>query len=89
MPFHSDDETSIRQDSAVISVSFGDSRVMAFRGKRRCRSLCKTTVYHGSVLFFSKATNLMFEHCIQPVLSNDKIDNSLGRLSFTFRTMVN
>ena len=84
--FHSDNEPEILANSVILTISLGCTRTMAFREKHHNNSLiCKTRLEHGSVLVFTKANNLTFEHCILPSNSTVRPD---GRISCTLRHLA-
>ena len=81
IPFHSDNEPSICQNSSIFTYSIGQSRTMLFRDLITKKLLCKTRLDHNSLIIFPKLSQSCFEHSIVA-------DNSVDpRLSLTFRRL--
>ena len=81
IPFHSDNEPSICQNSFIFTYSMGQTRTMLFRDLNTKKLLCKTRLDHGSLILLPKLSQSCFEHSIAA-------DNSVyPRLSLTFRKM--
>ena len=64
LPYHSDNEESICEDSAIITISLGQSRVIKFRPKSNHDSELSINLSHGQVFTMSKKSQQFFEHCI-------------------------
>ena len=81
IPFHSDNEHSICQNSFIFTYSIGQTRTMLFRDHTTKNLLCKTRLSHNSLIIFSKLSQSHFEHSIAA-------DNTVDpRLSLTFRKL--
>ncbi|MFM6906969.1 MAG: alpha-ketoglutarate-dependent dioxygenase AlkB family protein [Acinetobacter tjernbergiae] len=83
MAWHSDDETDLKTDGAIASLSFGAERKFAFKHKH---SKEKVELYleHGSLLVMKDTTQSHWLHRLPPT---KKI--STARINLTFRTIVN
>ena len=81
IPKHSDDEECIENGSDIITISFGDTRVMEFQNKQSGH-IENVSMSHGEVLIMSKASQNYFTHAI-PFASNKSI-----RLSVTLRQII-
>ena len=84
IPFHSDDEADIYNDSYIFTLSIGALREMTFRNKRSKKHLLKLALPHGSLICFSKYSQSLFEHAILE-LEDDRRGPTGPRISFTFR----
>ena len=82
MSWHSDDETDLKKNSAIASLSFGAERKFAFKHKQ---SKEKVELYleHGSLLVMKDATQSHWLHRLPPT---KKV--STARINLTFRTIV-
>lgn len=88
--FHSDDESEIKDDSYILTFSFGDTRRLEFLQRSPPKNLiCNVSLPHRSLLIFSKTSQFVFRHGILPK-GWFKIDefSDFGRLSVTFRHIV-
>ena len=83
MAWHSDDETDLKRDVAIASLSFGAERKFAFKHKH---SKEKVELYleHGSLLVMKDKTQSYWLHRLPPT---KKINTA--RINLTFRTIVN
>lgn len=83
MAWHSDDETDLKTDGAIASLSFGAERKFAFKHKH---SKEKVELYleHGSLLVMKDKTQSYWLHRLPPT---KKINTA--RINLTFRTIVN
>jgi len=83
MAWHSDDETDLKRDGAIASLSFGAERKFAFKHKH---SKEKVELYleHGSLLVMKDTTQTYWLHRLPPT---KKINTA--RINLTFRTIVN
>ena len=83
MAWHSDDETDLKRDGAIASLSFGAERKFAFKHKQ---SKEKVELYleHGSLLVMKDTTQTYWLHRLPPT---KKINTA--RINLTFRTIVN
>ena len=83
MAWHSDDETDLKRDGAIASLSFGAERKFAFKHKH---SKEKVELYleHGSLLVMKDKTQSYWLHRLPPT---KKINTA--RINLTFRTIVN
>ena len=82
MAWHSDDETSLKKNGAIASLSFGAERKFAFKHKQ---SKEKVELYleHGSLLVMKDTTQSHWLHRLPPT---KKV--STARINLTFRTIV-
>ena len=80
IPLHCDDEDSIADDSYIITVSLGASRVLQVRDISSNDVVARIKVKHGDVFAMSKASQMLYAHEIVP-------DSSISdpRVSITFR----
>lgn len=82
MSWHSDDETDLKKNSAIASLSFGAERKFAFKHKQ---SKEKVELYleHGSLLVMKDTTQSHWLHRLPPT---KKV--TTARINLTFRTIV-
>ena len=82
MAWHSDDETDLKKNGAIASLSFGAERKFAFKHKQ---SKEKVELYleHGSLLVMKDSTQSHWLHRLPPT---KKV--STARINLTFRTIV-
>ncbi len=82
MAWHSDDETDLKKNGAIASLSFGAERKVAFKHKQ---SKEKVELYleHGSLLVMKDTTQSHWLHRLPPT---KKV--STARINLTFRTIV-
>ena len=82
MAWHSDDETDLKKNSAIASLSFGAERKFAFKHKQ---SKEKVELYleHGSLLVMKDTTQSHWLHRLPPT---KKL--TTARINLTFRTIV-
>ena len=82
MAWHSDDETDLKKNGAIASLSFGAERKFAFKHKQ---SKEKVELYleHGSLLVMKDTTQRHWLHRLPPT---KKV--STARINLTFRTIV-
>ncbi len=82
MAWHSDDETDLKKNGVIASLSFGAERKFAFKHKQ---SKEKVELYleHGSLLVMKDTTQNHWLHRLPPT---KKV--STARINLTFRTIV-
>ena len=82
MAWHSDDETDLKKNGVIASLSFGAERKFAFKHKQ---SKEKVELYleHGSLLVMKDTTQSHWLHRLPPTR---KV--STARINLTFRTIV-
>ena len=82
MAWHSDDETDLKKNGAIASLSFGAERKFAFKHKQ---SKEKVELYleHGSLLVMKNTTQ---NHWLHRLKKKKKV--STARINLTFRTIV-
>ena len=82
MAWHSDDETDLKKNGAIASLSFGAERRFAFKHKQ---SKEKVELYleHGSLLVMKDTTQSHWLHRLPPT---KKV--TTARINLTFRTIV-
>ena len=83
--FHSDDEEQIEIQSDIVTISFGESRTVKFRGISESGNLISTEqsllLDHGNVFIMSRISQNYFQHSVLP-------DNTLNpRISITLRLL--
>ena len=80
--WHSDDETDLKKNGAIASLSFGAERKFAFKHKQ---SKEKVELYleHGSLLVMKDTTQSHWLHRLPPT---KKV--TTARINLTFRTIV-
>ena len=86
IPDHSDDESSIADNSYILTISLGAHRTMHFKRKCDSSTLATATLTNGSVLIFSKNSQQYFTHGIPS--STSTVAGYIPRLSATFRSMI-
>ena len=82
MGWHSDDEKSIEEYSAIASVSFGADRKFSFKHKQN-KKIISILLEHGSLLLMKEGTQKNWLHSLP---KSKKI--TLPRINLTFRRMV-
>ena len=80
IPFHSDNEPQIADNSSIVTVSLGESRDIIF--KSILDDEIFHTLRHGSVHVMSVTSQLFWEHSIP------KSDCNNPRISLTFRKLI-
>ena len=82
MAWHSDDETDLKKNGAIASLSFGAERKFAFKHKQ---SKEKVELYleHGSLLVMKDTTQ---SHWLHRLPRTKKV--TTARINLTFRTIV-
>ena len=92
LPFHSDDEPDIIDDSYIVTLSLGTSRFISFRNSNTKVMLANILLEHGDLLIFSKKSQRLYQHSIRS--GNFKFNYSvtsnspyISRISLTFRTL--
>ena len=82
LAWHSDDETDLKKNGAIASLSFGAERKFAFKHKQ---SKEKVELYleHGSLLVMKDTTQSHWLHRLPPT---KKV--TTARINLTFRTIV-
>ena len=64
LPYHSDDEESICDNSQITTISLGQSRTIKFRSVADKGSELLINTSHGQVYSMSKKSQKLFEHCV-------------------------
>ena len=82
MAWHSDDETDLKKDGAIASLSFGAERKFAFKNKQT-KEKVDLILEHGSLLIMKDITQSFWWHRLPP---SKKI--TAPRVNLTFRTIV-
>lgn len=82
MGWHSDDEKSIEDNSAIASVSFGAERRFSFKHKQSKKTI-SVLLENGSLLLMKDTTQKNWLHSLP---KSTKI--TLSRINLTFRRMV-
>ncbi|HRH60304.1 MAG TPA: alpha-ketoglutarate-dependent dioxygenase AlkB [Chitinophagaceae bacterium] len=82
MAWHSDDEKTLAQDSAIASMSFGAERKFSLR-HRKTKETIALTLEHGSLLVMKDTTQTYWLHSLP---KQKRILQP--RINLTFRTMV-
>lgn len=81
MGWHSDNESSIEENSAIASVSLGTGRTFSFRHKK-AKEKVSLVLENGSLLVMKDATQQHWHHSLP---KSKKITG--GRINLTFRCM--
>ena len=82
MAWHSDDETDLKRDGAIASLSFGAERKFAFKHKHSKEKI-ELYLEHGSLLVMKDTTQSYWLHRLPPT---KKV--TTPRVNLTFRTIV-
>ena len=82
MAWHSDDETVLKRDGAIASLSFGAERRFAFKHKHSKEKI-ELYLEHGSLLVMKDTTQSYWLHRLPPT---KKV--TTPRVNLTFRTIV-
>lgn len=82
MAWHSDEETDLKQNGAIASLSFGAERKFAFKHKKN-KEKVELILEHGSLLVMKNTTQTYWLHRLPPT---KKITRP--RVNLTFRTIV-
>ena len=64
IPFHSDNESCITPESAIMTISLGDTRNLVFRSKVGQKMDVSIPLTHGDALLMSRFSQDFFEHSI-------------------------
>jgi alkylated DNA repair dioxygenase AlkB len=79
MPHHSDDEEEIADNSTILTISLGGSRLFEFNDKSSGLTAESVELTHGSCLLMSKNSQKNFTHSVP------KCESARKRLSVTLR----
>jgi alkylated DNA repair dioxygenase AlkB len=82
MAWHSDDEKTLGENSAIASFSFGAERKFSFKHKQT-KETVSMMLEHGSLLVMKGATQTHWLHCLP---KSKRI--TTPRVNLTFRTMI-
>lgn len=82
MAWHSDDETDLKRDGAIASLSFGAERKFSFKHKHSKEKI-ELYLEHGSLLVMKDTTQSYWLHRLPPT---KKV--TTPRVNLTFRTIV-
>jgi alkylated DNA repair dioxygenase AlkB len=82
MAWHSDDEKTLGENSAIASFSFGAERKFSFK-HRQTKETISMMLEHGSLLVMKGATQTHWLHCLP---KSKRI--TTPRVNLTFRTMI-
>ncbi|HEX6430877.1 MAG TPA: alpha-ketoglutarate-dependent dioxygenase AlkB [Niastella sp.] len=82
MAWHSDDEKTLGENSAIASFSFGAERKFSFKHKQT-KETVTMMLEHGSLLVMKGTTQTHWLHCLP---KSKRI--TTPRVNLTFRTMV-
>ena len=82
MAWHSDDETVLKRDGAIASLSFGAERRFAFKHKHSKEKI-ELYLEHGSLLVMKDTTQSYWLHRLPPT---KKV--TTPRVNLTFRTII-
>jgi alkylated DNA repair dioxygenase AlkB len=82
MAYHSDDETDLKKNGAIASISLGAERKFAFKHKKSKETI-NVFLEHGSILIMKGTTQTHWLHRLPPT---KKI--ATPRINLTFRTIV-
>jgi alkylated DNA repair dioxygenase AlkB len=82
MAWHSDDEKTLGENSAIASFSFGAERKFSFKHKQT-KETVSMMLEHGSLLVMKGTTQTHWLHCLP---KSKRI--TTPRVNLTFRTMI-
>jgi alkylated DNA repair dioxygenase AlkB len=82
MAWHSDDEKTLGENSAIASFSFGAERKFSFK-HRQSKETISMMLEHGSLLVMKGTTQTHWLHCLP---KSKRI--TTPRVNLTFRTMI-
>lgn len=82
MAWHSDDEKTLGENSAIASFSFGAERKFSFKHKQS-KEVVSMMLEHGSLLVMKGTTQTHWLHCLP---KSKRI--TTPRVNLTFRTMM-
>lgn len=82
MAWHSDDEKTLGENSAIASFSFGAERKFSFK-HRETKETISMMLEHGSLLVMKGTTQTHWLHCLP---KSKRI--TMPRVNLTFRTMI-
>ena len=82
MAWHSDDEKTLGENSAIASFSFGAERKFSFKHKQTKETI-SMMLEHGSLLVMKGTTQTHWLHCLP---KSKRI--TTPRVNLTFRTMI-
>ena len=83
IPMHADDETQIKPDSDILTISFGESRIIRFCPKNNVLgSEASINLQHGDVFIMSAVSQKLFKHGISREFGKGM------RISLTFRDLI-
>jgi alkylated DNA repair dioxygenase AlkB len=82
MAWHSDDEKTLGENSAIASFSFGAERKFSFKHKQT-KEVVSMMLEHGSLLVMKGTTQTHWLHCLP---KSKRI--TAPRVNLTFRTMI-
>ena len=82
MGWHSDDESMLKKNSAIASLSLGQNRPLFFKHKNQAISF-NIDQSHGSVIVMHGETQKYWKHSIKKSKKS-----MLPRLNLTFRTII-
>ena len=88
IPDHCDDETSIVEDSFILTISIGSTRQMQFKDLSDNTLLCSVSLADGQILIFSKQSQNLFTHGVPADTNNLFNDDYSPRISATFRRIA-
>ena len=83
IPFHSDNELSIQEDSSIYTVSLGETRTLKFRNIIGLVTPKSYNISNGMVYAMTRDSQLYWEHSIPPTHVNCG-----PRVSLTFRKLI-
>jgi len=82
MAWHSDNETDLKKNGAIASLSFGAARKFSFKHKQS-KETVSLILEHGSLLLMKDTTQTHWLHRLPPAKAVNK-----PRVNLTFRTIV-
>ena len=83
MGFHSDDTSQLTEGTGVTIISLGEVRNMIFKNKKLTDITVSYELTNGSLIYMSEDVQKHWLHAIP------KSKTQLGRISITFRKLVN
>ena len=82
IPYHSDNEKQIKQNSTILTLSFGQSRLMSFRRRSDRSDVSEIMLTNGDMIIMSRLSQDYFSHSIpaDPTCKNPRISVTLWNI---------
>ena len=82
IPYHSDNEEEISEDSDIITISFGQTRAIKFKSIKNGSKEISLNLSHGDVFTMTKSSQYHYQHSVPRDYSTQP------RVSVTLRQMI-